>query len=49
LNIVDVIYYISAGFKVGVWIPWQQQTCQTCRRSKRLYGCVCHVCIYLVL
>jgi len=45
---VDVIYYILAGFKFGVWIPWWLQTCQTCR-SKRLYGYVCHVCIYLVL
>jgi len=50
MNITDVIYYILASSKFSVRTPrgWHKHA-ETCRRTETLHGCVCHMCICLVI
>jgi len=50
MNITDVIYYILASSKFGVRTPWGwHRQAETRRRSETLHGCVCYMCICLVI
>jgi len=50
INIIDVICYILASFKFGLWTPWGwHRRAETRRSSERLYACVSHICICLVI